>query len=300
MDKLTGTRNIKVISDAYGRASNRRMPIIETFRLVAEEFGGAFPGSLVVCETMEKLHAAVSIVDDLLDGEELRNDTPVFHVRHSKSLAALASIHLLLEAIRDCVFAGVEIEWLMGTLLEMTEAEEADIGLIPKPEHTSFLDWYEQTSGSKTAIELSILLAICIGKPTQRLEGIPTLKEAVRQLGVLLQMTNDWRDLFANDPMYRMGGLSYYTLTFSMPLAVYCEMSGNDLTAMLGTQMPIEAARELLKKILSVDVQDQCRQLIMDKRNKLADAISMSGIRSLAALDEIAAVATNGHFWRRA
>ena len=289
---------IKAINDAFGKSSNRREPILRLFVECSKECGVENLNTALLGSFMERLHAAVSIIDDIVDGESLRNNIPTFHKRHSPGVAAIASIHLVLEVIYEACLECLDIAKITRLLIEMTNAEEADVGMILRPMDISPLDWYRKHSARKTAIEMMLMFEICCPSPPRN-DIKQIILETTKALGTLLQMTNDWRDFFIKSPLYRIQDGDFFVVTYSLPFAIYAETNSNFESDLIGKRIDKIDAEDIISRYTSDDIRAHAKSLITEQHElviKQCDFISNDSIRK--AFLEIASMASSGAYWK--
>lgn len=292
-------KEIPVIADALERSSNRRTHIVEIFSCIAAYYDCSPVNIDNILEAFGKIHAAASIMDDLLDNEQFRNGEPTYHTRHSIPLAALASIHLTFDAIEDFSNLGVPYKKIMKRVLNMTYAEEADIGILKKPKQTGYLDWYENVSGRKTSHELLLLIDTVLHDLDPKLETeVEKTYSVIDHFGLLLQMTNDWRDFFETDPFYRLGEGEKFVITNSLPFAIYCQFEDPNMFEVLGKAFDKIEAASNLNRYLTTTNKLRCKDVIHNHFHELEVSVKTSGIPSMLPLLKIAEAAVSGEFWR--
>ena len=299
--KLFQPSDIPAISDALGRSSKRRSELIAWMATAANYLGCQRLPLGRVEEAFEKLHAAGSIMDDLLDNESFRNGEPTYHRRHSARLAALTSSHLAFESIRDFLGLGLSGPRVLDRIMALVHSEEADVGVILKPADYGYLSWYKSVSGRKTAHELMLLLDIFTTDiPLGNTAELGKLYASLETLGLILQMTNDWRDCFEMDPFYRLNSLDDFVLTFSLPVAVFCEVNenGESVYGRLGHAFDIHEANAIVKKFTTPSIRAQCRIEIEQQYNALLAAVESISIPGVSSMSAVAEAAMTGNFWK--
>jgi geranylgeranyl diphosphate synthase type I len=151
---------------------------------------------------VEALHNATLVHDDIQDGDLLRRGEPTVWVRHGVPQAINAGDLLLMMPILHLqeVETSDEIRWALAFAIARRAAatvrgQAQEMALVASER----LDWkaYLQAVEGKTGhllalpIEGALLLA---GRPAERAR---TVGDAFLRLGVLFQLQDDLRDLFA-------------------------------------------------------------------------------------------------------
>lgn len=285
--------------EALAYSSNRRSGLIRLIGDICVALGARPVPTESVTECFNKLHSAASILDDLVDNEVLRAGKPAFHRRHPVGVAAITSVHLLLDGLQDCLLLGLNDKQVMHRLMEIARSEEADVGMIRKDSSYSHLGWYLEVTSRKTSHELLLLLDLLSqGLEHRRGEDLRAFQEVVSELGLLLQLANDWRDWFENDPFYRVASDDLFVLTNNVAVAMYCEREEGKLADMIGHRFDRNEIAPLVTSVVGKSNRSACLSLILSHIEQLKEKLALPRMHFLEPLVAIVDTQLLMQFWR--
>lgn len=296
MDTALRDRTISslYLDDALRRQSGRRKALIATIPEVGAALGGKPPELSDLLKLADDLHAATCIVDDMLDGDELRGGEPTYYRRHGSGTAALAAVKLFARVFGHVVNMGAEALFV-DRLYRLIETEEADVGLISRPAALSPLEWYRAKVGRKTSEEL-LLLADAGLRGTSH-AAVESVRRVFDRLGYLLQCTNDRTDIIVRDPFVRLETSGRYVFTYSLPLAACATHISPDVERLVGRQLPRNEASEWFRIIRGEESRTLVDVHITEAYEATSVAIEQSALSELRPLQAIADSAIAGTFW---
>ena len=294
----TDLYNNQYTREALAFSSNRRFTVIALIRDICIGIGARVIPLEQVVDCFNKLHSAASILDDLADNETIRAGKPTFHIRHSSVIAAITSVHLLLDGIQDCLSFGLDHEQAFHHLLNIARAEEADIGMIGRDTSHTYLQWYINVTARKTSHEFLLLLDILSqGVARSRAKELEVLRDVINEYGLLLQLANDWRDWFVNDPLYRVGKDENFVLTNSLAIAMQCERGEIKLANEIGRSFHINEIRPMLAETIGEANKSACSALISGRIEYLQSMLASSNADYLQSLANIIDEQQLNQFW---
>lgn len=196
------------------------------FTNTAEGLSPNLPESLLldVCLSIEMSHAASVLVDDILDGDDVRHG----HLSSQATLGTPASAlqaHFLCSEAITLVRPWSEIQnLLVDTYRRLTIGEMYDI-FMPKPTDQWICNGYTEQIYQKTSalFEYSLVAAALVAKRNDLKEQ---LRSIGKTLGKLYQLSNDYYDMQPQNLRKRHTTDHSWRITFFFPLAVFLQLYG--------------------------------------------------------------------------
>ncbi len=289
-----------LLSDALSNCSSskREMLINAIIEFVEIKKDERLSSQLV--NIFNNLHVSACIVDDMLDNEILhRTKKHAFFSRHGSAKAAITAMHLFNHALLEMTKLGYNVS--MGNILELVEclihSEEADVGIVDFELSLSPIEWYDRVSSMKSSYELFVFIEILKEKSLVIKKDQERIYNAIRTFGQLIQITNDWEDLFENDPLYRTGASDEYMVTYSLPLALYCQHFDSQARKLVGMKIKRENIGRIFERILCNKIKELSRQYICDKYAEFMSFIPPES-QCASSLQQIALFALSGLYWK--
>lgn len=174
-----------------------------------------------VALALELAHRASILVDDLVDRDELRRQSPTYHAAEGEQLAILVSHLLVSKAFQEMArvkgpsAAGLQ-EAFAKAYRSMAVAEIADLGLLEAEEGRQ-LELYEEVILPKTAALFEFLFIAAGELDPSRSSLKRSASSLGRKLGSLYQVYNDIYDEFFADLNERGSG-GKKMLSLSLPV----------------------------------------------------------------------------------
>lgn len=252
-----------------------------------------------ICLSIEMLHAASCLVDDVLDGDDIRHG-------HKSSQAVLGTPVSLRQAHFLCAEAltvinrqGEIFELLVTTYQRTVLGEMYDV-FIPEPVGKWICGGYAEEVYQKTSAMFEFVFetaALVTGHGDLRKQ----LKLLGRSLGRLYQISNDYYDMQPQNIRKRHSANDSWRITFSLPIACYLKLYGaKAIRAELDNGMlTYDEWMDFLKKIWMGDVRKLSHKMLTDACGEAKIMIRRSGLpviikRQLSGL--VGLVAQEG-FW---
>jgi len=195
---------------------------------------------LDVCLSIEMSHAASVLVDDILDGDDVRHGYQSSQATLGTPASALHAHFLCSEAI-PLVRSWPEIQnRLVDTYRRLSIAEMYDI-FMPQPTDEWICNGYTEQIYQKTSalFEYSLVTAALAANRDDLKEQLQSIGQAI---GKLYQLSNDYYDMQPHNLRKRHTTDHSWRITFSFPLAIFLQLHG-----LSGVQ------EELNQQILSYD-----------------------------------------------
>ena len=179
---------------------------------------------LDICLSIEMSHAASVLVDDILDGDDVRHGYQSSQATLGTPASALQAHFLCSEAI-TLVRSWPEIQnQLVDTYRRLSIAEMYDI-FMPQPNDQWICNGYTEQIYQKTSalFEYSFVAAALASKRDDLKEQLKSVGQA---MGKLYQLSNDYYDMQPHNLRKRHTTDHSWRITFSFPLAIYLQLHG--------------------------------------------------------------------------
>ncbi len=240
---------------------------------------------LDVCLAIEMIHAASCLVDDILDGDDVRHGFQSSHALLGTPLAVLQSHILCAEALKLVSKWPTITKRLIGTYQKLTVGETYDI-LLPEPKSEWLREGYTERIYQKTSAMFEFALetaAIIAKRPDMRKK----LKSLGCELGKLYQLSNDYYDLKPTNLHKRHDPDHSWRITFSLPLACYLELYGpaNIEDELKKGMLRFDEWMDFLEKIWTPKVEKVAKKLMDDTQKEVCELIGASGLNFWAQVD---------------
>ncbi len=145
--------------------------------------------------SVELLHRASLIVDDIIDADTVRRGAPTFHVRFGLDRALLVPHLIVAEALGMMVSAPSLQQSAIAAYRRMSIGQIADIR--PDLSQKSFVDYYYSNVLGKTRPPFELVFqtaAMLCDANGMRFRAGGSVKSVAMLVGELFQMTNDFYD----------------------------------------------------------------------------------------------------------
>lgn len=160
--------------------------------------------TLKISTAIEILHHCSIIVDDLVDGDELRRDIPTFQAKYGPHTTVCFS-HYLIGVLYD-VLAGISVDGNMRKQIQqmfamthktMSHGELADLGVLTST--NSVLNYYLDTALSKTYSIFSLVFCVAGVLANLSKDKITLLSQLGQAVGQHYQIANDLHDVVVSE-----------------------------------------------------------------------------------------------------
>jgi geranylgeranyl pyrophosphate synthase len=211
---------------------------------------------LDICLSIEMCHAASILVDDILDGDDVRHGYQSSQANLGTPASALQAHFLCAEAINLVLDQPGILKLLLNTYRKLTIGEMYDV-LMVEPINEWICKGYNEQIYQKTSamFEYSFASAAVIANRNDLSDSFQKLGHA---MGKLYQLSNDYHDLQPDNLRKRHAAGDSWRITFSFPLAIYLRLHGtSDISTELDQRMlTCDQWLKLLDKIWTKDVRE--------------------------------------------
>jgi octaprenyl-diphosphate synthase len=228
------------------------------FITTAEELSSNLPESLLldVCLSIEMSHAASVLVDDILDGDDVRHGYQSSQATLGTPASTLQAHFLCSEAI-TLVRSWPEIQnQLVDTYRRLSVGEMYDI-FMPQPTDQWICNGYTERIYQKTSalFEYSLVAAALVAKRGDLKEQLRSIGQT---LGKLYQLSNDYYDMQPHNLRKRHTTDHSWRITFFFPLAIFLQLHGlSSVQEELNQQLlSYDQWMKFLEKIWTKDVSE--------------------------------------------
>jgi geranylgeranyl pyrophosphate synthase len=233
---------------------------------------------LDVCLGIEMVHAASCLVDDILDGDDIRHGYQSSHAILGTPVAVLQSHFLCAEVFNLLRHQRLVPVLLIDTYQKLTLGGMYDI-FLPEPTGEWMCKGYTEQVYQKTSamFEFSLESAAIVAR---RYAERNRLKLLGNSIGKLYQLSNDYFDMQPENIRRRHAADHSWRVTFSLPLACYLQINGSDSIQgeLKKGILTYDEWMDLLRKIWNNEVRDACKKMIADTERETRDRIKSSGM----------------------
>ncbi len=231
-----------------------------------------------VCLSIEMVHAASCLVDDILDGDDVRHGEWSSQAILGTPVSVLQA-HFLSARALELTSQWSEIsKSLIGTYRRLTIGEMYDI-LLPEPTSGWICGGYTERVFQKTSamFQFSFEAAALIA-------GREELRERLKSLGYvfgkLYQFSNDFYDMQKQNIRKRHSASQSWRITFSLPVACYLKLQGvKGVRAELKKGMlTYNEWMKFLEKIWVADVHTLAHDVLKETEEEVKTFIESSGL----------------------
>lgn len=233
---------------------------------------------LDICLSIEMLHAASCLVDDILDGDDIRHGYQSSHAVLGTPVSVLQAHFLSAEALKLVSRWNEVSKLLINTYHRLTVGEAYDI-FLPEPTSAWMCKGYTERVYQKTSamFEFSLETAALVAEHGN-LRG--RLKLLGGALGKLYQLSNDYYDMQPRNIRKRHGSNHSWRITFSLPVACYLKLygTGNVCSELNKGMLTYGEWMSFLKKIWTANVQKLAHKMLTDTGKEVTRLTKRSGL----------------------
>lgn len=254
---------------------------------------------LNLCLAMEMIHAASCLIDDIIDGDEIRHGSQASKVVLGTPVSALQSHFLCAEALKLLSHNHVALRLLVEAYEKLSVGETFDM-FLPTTSSGWWSLGYTECIYQKTSAMFELAFefgAISAGRENQRL----AMRRLGHELGKLYQLSNDYHDMQPHNLIKRHGAADSWRVTCSLPVATYLMFNGREsLEKEVKTQILTFAQWQgFLRKIWTPDVKRHTEKLIRNCLVEISCQVKESCLTPVtkARLINLSNVVATENFW---
>ncbi len=253
--------------------------------LISEALGVDQARTMPLAYTVELLHNASLLHDDVVDGTQIRRSRPTANQVYGDRPALLVGDYVFAAALElTCQLDNMQLALdMINTIKKMTEGELKELENI-KAFHTD-MDIYNDIIYLKTASLFEFCTytpAVCVGESEER---IAALKAYGRDIGMAFQVVDDIIDLTPGADTNKDAFNDVVEGKSTLPL-IYLFEEFDGLKEELSATGDAETRRKLVREKMHVE--------ILERSREQAQAYCDDALRSLeqadCVLDELAAI----------